>query len=440
MDTANLVQGKAIRGGRIWGKDGKAMLVAADHGLMLGPISGVENLEATLRKIIQGGADGILISPGQAMRIHHLFHGKNAPAMIIRGDYLSGFRNLTYTLPNESIHQFKSIEPKKALALGASAMVVYYLIGRPDDPLNDEATNIKVISKMAEESEACGLPFIIEPMPYGPRVTGSNYVDLLRISIRIAEEIGADGIKIPYSGDPESFREICRSVSIPVFILGGAKSKTYREAVEMVEEAMRAGASGTVFGRQLVQAPNPEQLSRYLMQVVHGEATTKDLFGTKINGPSRLKILPDRCTGCGICSEACAMAHAGVAHPSYTSIRVSSEFPKVFRFHTCTHCWRCINVCPNKALSRDECDGHVVVDPLKCNLCNDLKNKPNYIQRCVQTCPNHVIAPPLGKINAPNAPYPQTVPLFCNFCGGVPECIEWCPNEAITTEEYPKHV
>jgi class I fructose-bisphosphate aldolase len=435
MEFGDLIQGKHIRASRIWGSDGKAMLVAADHGLMLGPMKGVENLEATLKKIIQGGADGILISPGQAMRIHHLFHGKNAPAMLLRGDYLSGFRTLTYPLPNEQIHQFKSISPKKALALGASAMVVYYLIGRMDDPLNDEATNIKVISQMAEESEKCGLPFIIEPMPYGPRVTGGNNVDLLKISIRIAEEIGADAIKIPYSGDPDSFREICKSVSIPVFILGGAKSKTYREAVELVEEAMDAGASGTVFGRQLIQAANPEILAKQLMQIVHGQATSKDLYATQVNTPSRLKIDISRCTGCGICSDACTTAHAGVLFPDYAAIRVRHEFPKRLFPSTCTHCYQCVKVCPRQAIQIDPTCGHVVCDSEKCDLCINLPIENGSRLRCGNVCPTRVIKAPVGTLRTT---YSQKIPLMCDFCGGIPECIEWCPNEAIKLEAYSR--
>jgi class I fructose-bisphosphate aldolase len=439
MKSGDLVQGKYLRAGKIWGKDGKAMLVAADHGLMLGPIPGTENLESTLRKVIKGGADGILISPGQAMRISHLFHGKNAPAMLIRGDYLSGFRTHTYTLPNEQIHQFSTISPKKALALGASAMVVYYLIGRPEDSFNDEATNLRVIAKMAEESELVGLPFIIEPMPYGPRVTGSNYIDLLRISIRIAEEIGADGIKIPYSGDPDSFREIVHSVDIPVFILGGAKSKTYREAVELVEEAIGAGARGTVFGRQLLQAADPEVLARYLMQVVHGKASTKDLFATRVNHSSRLKILPDRCTGCQICSMACSQSHAGDSRPNYSAIKVQHDFPKRFKFQTCTHCYQCIPVCPQSAISSDPTDGHIKIDPEKCDLCIKFKPQGESSLLCVQTCPMHVIQPPTGDPNIPpdGMLYSQRIPLVCDFCKGIPECIEWCPNDAIILEEWP---
>jgi len=272
------MQGKSIRTSKIWGRDGKAMLVAADHGLMLGPIKGVENLEATLTKIIQGGTDGILVSPGQAQHIHHLFHGKNAPAMLMRGDYNSGFRTSAHALANERYHEFKMIPPQKALALGASAMVVYYILGRPEDPTNDEATNIRNISQMAEESEACGLPFIIEPMPIGPRATSMNQTDLLKIGIRVAEEIGADGIKIQYSGDTQSFKEMVSSIDIPVFILGGPRSDTDRAACELVQNAMNAGARGTVFGRQLLQADDPMKLARYLSQIVHGTATVEALF------------------------------------------------------------------------------------------------------------------------------------------------------------------
>ena len=435
-------QGKFIRLGKICGADGKAMLVAADHGLMLGPIGGVINLEETLKKIIAGGrngqsgTNGILVSVGQAMRVHHLFHGKNAPAMLLRGDMTSGFRSHTYTLPNQKIHQFKCVPPKKALAMGADAMVVYYLLGRPEDPSNDEATNIRTLAKMAEESEKVGLPFIIEPMPFGPRVTGSNYVDLLKIGIKIAEEIGADAIKIPYSGDTESFRKIVQSVDIPIFILGGAKSKSYREACELVEEAISVGAAGTVFGRQILQAPDPGQLANYLMQIVHENASVKSLFAQKINGPSRLKINLNNCTGCGICAVSCSLAHSGTNHPNYYAINVKYEFPKRLKGQVCTHCGKCMEVCPNGAITEDPFDKHIVIDQSKCDLCRSVISTNNGMGtslKCVNICPKQVIKSPIPNLN--NTPYSQLIPLACDLCGGIPECVEWCPNNAIEIKE-----
>ncbi|MBD3351879.1 MAG: 4Fe-4S dicluster domain-containing protein [Candidatus Lokiarchaeota archaeon] len=425
------MQGKKIRLSKIMDKDKRAMLVAADHGLMLGPIKGVINLEETLKKIIYGGVDGILISPGQAQHISHLFHGREAPAMLLRGDYTSGFRSLTYTLPNEQIHEFKIMSPKDALALGADAMVVYYLLGRPEDPLNDEATNIEIIAKMAEESEKCGLPFFIEPMPFGPRVTGSNYIDLLRIGIRVSEEIGADAIKIPYSGDIDSFRKIVDSVNIPIFILGGAKSKTYREACEMVEDALTAGANGTVFGRQILQAPDPQKLAGYLMKIIHKGIKCKDIFAEKIKSPSRLEINLDKCTGCNICSIACSMAHSGMNDPNYYAIHVEHSFPKKLRPQVCIQCGKCIEICPNSAIKIDPTDHHLMINPELCDLCGNSEDASKF--KCVLTCPKKVIKPPLGVKK--NQYYNNRIPLICDFCGGCPECIEWCPNEAIDIKE-----
>lgn len=415
--------GKDVRMARICSENRRALLVAADHGLMLGQIKGAINLEKTLKKIIQGGADGILVAPGQAEKLHHLFHGNNSPGMMVRGDITWGFRTLTYPLPNERVLHYKMISPKQALKLGASAMVVYYLLGRPDDPFNDEASNIETISKMAIESEKVGLPFFVEPLPFGFRVTGANYNQLLRIGIKVAEEVGADAIKIPYSGDQESFKRLVDSVNIPIYILGGPKSKSYREGCEMVEEALAVGAKGTVFGRQLLQADDPTELAGILYRIIHEGANVKEIFAQKAIHPSRIKYNALNCTGCGICSVACSMKHLNANHPNYWAIKIEHQFPKKFRAHLCTICGKCIEICPQHAISYHPQRGNVTIEPLKCNLC-----KGRNLQ-CAQVCPTGVIKPPVS--NMTNTPYPQTIPLACDLCGGIPECVEWCPNDAL---------
>jgi len=413
-----MLTGKKIRMAKITGIDGRAMLVAADHGQMLGPIKGVRRLGDTLEKVVEGGADGILVSPGQAARLNHLFHGKNAPAMLIRADYVNAFRTLTYTLPIKEIHHFQTISPQEALKLGASAIVTYYLIGRHDQIGNDEASNLETLAKMGRECEKIGLPFIIEPLPLGSRVTGSNFTRLLASSVRISEELGADAIKTLYSGDIRSFRKICNSVSIPIFVLGGAKGKTMREGLELVEEAIEAGAKGTVFGRQVVQAEDPTAMVSAICKVVHDRVPVRNLVNPPVQEPAYLRILPQLCTGCYSCVMACSFKQTGNYSESNATINIIREFPSTFKPQTCTSCGKCIEACAEKALSFSDITHQIILDKGKCTNCD----------ACVSACPFNIIKtnPAIGH------------PLICDFCNGQPECVEWCPTDAIMLEPLKK--
>ncbi|MBU7004870.1 MAG: hypothetical protein HXS50_04835, partial [Theionarchaea archaeon] len=110
--------GKEVRLSRIIDpRDDRAVVIAADHGYMLGPIRGVIDLQGTIRSVASGGADGILLSPGQAARIGYLFKGQQAPAMLVRADWTNAFRSKTYTLPSRHVQHRYMTSPKQAMAL-----------------------------------------------------------------------------------------------------------------------------------------------------------------------------------------------------------------------------------------------------------------------------------------------------------------------------------
>ena len=53
---------------RIFKPDGRALVVACDHGMISGPDQGIENMERTLAQVIAGGVDGVMASYGTATR------------------------------------------------------------------------------------------------------------------------------------------------------------------------------------------------------------------------------------------------------------------------------------------------------------------------------------------------------------------------------------
>src|SRR5512142_3279785 len=116
--------------------DGRAVCVAADHGYMSDVTSNVVRLREITEAVIRGGADGILVSPGQAIRLAPLFQGRDGPAMIVRADWMNmprlGNSNVANSVPQRQLVNQKVITAEQALALGASAITIYLFVGYED--------------------------------------------------------------------------------------------------------------------------------------------------------------------------------------------------------------------------------------------------------------------------------------------------------------------
>ncbi|KYH37315.1 MAG: Fructose-bisphosphate aldolase [Candidatus Bathyarchaeota archaeon B24] len=402
--------GKRVRLSRILDpSDGRGLVVAADHGLMLGPIKGVIDLESTLRKVIEGGPDAILVSPGQARRLRHLFAGKGAPAMLVRVDWTNAFRDKTYTLPARGIEFCRVANVKDAVKLGASGVVTYLFVG-----FDGEDEHASMVEEFAEECRLWDMPLIVEPLPMGPKVTKANYVDMVKKAVRKAVELGADLLKAPYTGDPYSFSEVVKDASgVPVLVLGGYRAKSLRDSLEVISEILEAGASGIVFGRNVVQHPNPSEAVRLMRAIIHEGKTVADIVKSRLKPPLRLRVNPGSCTGCLICLSACSFAHEGVFQPAKARLRIDYDEEKhSYRPYVCTLCGSCVKACPTGALTIDPETGGLRLTAELCDGCG----------ACVEACPVKVVKLSDGK------------PLICDLCGGLPECVDWCPTGAIYLE------
>lgn len=408
--------GKAVRMNRLFNPgDGKAVCVAADHGWMSDPTGNVVNLKNILAQVIAGGADGVLMSFGTAQRMGHMFQGKDKPAVILRADWMNlprlGGANVSNVLPVINFRKMATSRAKDALYMGASAITIYYFIGYSDD---FEAINIEQSAVFAQECRKIGLPLIIEPMAVGGMVTGVNIAEILISSARIAAEIGADALKIPYTGDVNTFKELVDQSKVPVLVLGGAKSDVPRDALELVDEALRAGASGTVFGRNVTKAKDPQKMVEDLCDLVHGIKTMDEIFAPDKSGKrKRLRGISSNCVGCLICETVCTQAHNTEYGIRKARLRIESkpieQQPPLNKVNVCILCESCIKVCEPKALYLSE-NGYIQLHKNLCTKCG----------KCGEVCPNSVV-------NFTDDGYP----IICDLCEGNPQCVRWCKYDAI---------
>ncbi|MFZ5515498.1 MAG: Cgl0159 family (beta/alpha)8-fold protein [Candidatus Zhuqueibacterota bacterium] len=407
--------GKTARMNRLFNpSDGKAVCVAADHGWMSDPTANVINLRNILEKVVAGGADGVLMSFGTVLRMGKMFMGADKPAVIVRADWMNlprlGGSNVSNVLPVLKFRKMATSRARDALQLGASAITIYYFIGYSDE---FEAINLEQSAVFAQECRKVGLPLIIEPMAVGGMVTGVNIAEILIASARIAVEIGADALKIPYTGDVMTFKQLVDESRVPVLVLGGAKSDVPRDALELVDEALRAGASGTVFGRNVTKAKDPKKMVEDLCDLVHGRKTIAEIFEPPRQAAIRLRANSKNCVGCLVCETVCVQTHQSTFGINGARLRIDSkpvdQPPPLNKVNVCTLCEKCIKSCQPGALFIHE-KGYIALDPERCTRC----------RVCAEVCPFQVIHFD-----------DQGFPVICDLCAGDPQCVRWCKYGAI---------
>ena len=91
--------------------------------------------------------------------------------------------------------------------------------------------------------------------------------------VRQAVELGADLIKADPTDDPADFaRVVGVAGDVPVLARGGGKADEL-DVLRRTHALMQRGARGIVYGRNVIQHPNPGGMTRAFMAVVHDGAT-----------------------------------------------------------------------------------------------------------------------------------------------------------------------
>ncbi len=259
---------------RLFGSDGKCFDVAIDHGFFNEPsfLGGIENLKQAVHTIVEAAPDAIQLSPGQASLLQSIA-GKQKPALVFRTDVANVYPR---ELPRYLFSKMVGQAVEQALQLDAACVVVNLLL-LPDQP-ELYANCIENICQLKPECMRYGMPLMIEPLVMQPNQKAGGYMvdgDLTKIMalVRQAVELGADVIKADPCDRPEQFSQVIEVAGdCPVLVRGGGKA-TEEEITSRTYELMRQGASGIVYGRNVIQHPRPVAMTRALMALVHEGAT-----------------------------------------------------------------------------------------------------------------------------------------------------------------------
>lgn len=260
-------EGKTRRLKRIFQKDNRTVIVPMDHGVTIGPIQGLTNMQSITSQLIKGGVDAILVHKGIAKCVDT----SNVGLIVM----LSGMSNLS---PNVNA-KVQVCSVREALRIGADAVSVHVNIGA-----QDEDKMLQNLGKVAEECDMFGLPLLAMMYPRGPKIQNEHDPVAVAHAARIGAELGADIIKTNYTGDIETFKTVIESCSSPVVIAGGPKCKSAQEILETTSDAIKAGAAGLSIGRNVFQCESPTQIVKALNAIVHQNSTIEQalkIFGEK---------------------------------------------------------------------------------------------------------------------------------------------------------------
>ncbi len=248
--------GKTVRLERIIDrKTKKTVIVPMDHGMSVGPISGLVDMKDIVDHIAQGGANAVLGHIGLPLFAHRRY-GTDIGLII----HLSGSTSISPN-PNNKI----LITPvEDAVKMGADAVSVHINIGADTDH--------EMLQKLGITASKCrewGMPLLAMMYPRGEKIDSEHSAEYVKIAARAAAEIGADIVKTNYTGDIDSFKEVTRGCPIPVVIAGGPRMNTTKQLLEMIHDSIEGGGCGVAIGRNIFQADNPTKMTKAIYKIVH---------------------------------------------------------------------------------------------------------------------------------------------------------------------------
>lgn len=247
--------GKKRRLKRIFRDDNRTVIVPMDHGVTVGPVTGLVNMQGIVDKLLKGGVDAVVIHRGVAK---HVDTG-NAGLIV----HLSGITKLGPN-PNNKV-QVCSVE--EAVRIGADAVSIHVNVGA-----EQEDKMLAKLGRVADDCDRYGVPLLAMMYPRGPKIQNPHAVDVVAHAARLGAELGADLVKTNYTGNSETFKEVVRSCYVPVIIAGGPKVETVREVLQMVHDSIKAGGAGLSIGRNVFQHENPTLMVKALSAIVHRDA------------------------------------------------------------------------------------------------------------------------------------------------------------------------
>jgi class I fructose-bisphosphate aldolase len=251
-------------------KSNRCFDVAVDHGFFNQPgfLTGIEDMRSVVKTLVDAAPDAIQLTLGMARHLQEL-PGRFKPSLVLRTDVANIYGK---ELPTSRFSLMIEETMLQAVRYDAACVCVnlFQIPGAPE--VHEQC--VENILRLKPQADHYGVPMMIEPLVFQPNEKAGGYMvngDEIAITylVRQAVELGADIVKADPTDDVSIYHKVIAAASgIPVLVRGGGRVSD-KEILERTQGLLAQGAAGIVYGRNVIQHPNPKGITRALMAMVH---------------------------------------------------------------------------------------------------------------------------------------------------------------------------
>ena len=253
----NMGWGKKSRLSRIVKEDGRAVMLAIDHGYFMGATHGMEKPAEAIKDLLPH-VDSLMLSPGIVRNSVKPDFGKG---LVLRAS--GGNTILDPDIDNEEL----ILPADEAVKLDASAVAVSIFVGS-----EHSHQTILNLTDMVNDASQYDLP-VLGVTAVGKALKDKKEKRYLTHASRLAAELGADIVKTYYCG---GFEEVVAKTPVPIVVAGGPKLDTYEDVLSLCYNAIQMGAIGVDMGRNIWQSDYPAAIVQGVNAVIHKNFKVKE--------------------------------------------------------------------------------------------------------------------------------------------------------------------
>ena len=248
---------------------GRCIDIAVDHGFFGEPrfLTGIEDMAGVIETLVNAAPDAIQLSVGQAPLLQEI-PGREKPALVLRADVANVYGEQP---PSRAFSHVVDDAIGHAVRLDAACVCVNLFDIPGADALRHEC--IENITALRTAADRAGMPLMVEPLVMTAGAGGYGVdgdTERIVALVRQAAELGADVIKADPTDDLSAYHRVVTAARVPVLVRGGGRVSD-EEILERTRIVLAQGARGIVYGRNVIQHPDPAAMVRALRQAVHGD-------------------------------------------------------------------------------------------------------------------------------------------------------------------------